>query len=516
MLKVWNVLLIILSFSLAIFGTLITRSDILSSVHNFAGSRVGPHFGVFLAAVLTGSLLLVVWRLPRLRSEHRIESMLSREAAFLLNNLVFVALTGGVFYMTMTPVFSSLFTGVRVTAGPELFNFALTPWFLVLMALMGVGPVISWRRASRSSLARSFTMPLAVFALTAAAVMGATFARVSAGLAAAASGFASFLGSFDFELLREAHAELHPLYAVLFFAVSAFVVATVVQEFYRGTRARMATRGERALQALARLSWRNKRRYGGYVVHVGIVLIAVGIAGSSVWLDVRRFEPIVPGQALEAGGYRMVYEAFEINGHRGLVWAHVAEENGLPPGSPDDPRAAWDLGYVQWFDGRYYPREAIDWSAGQPGGFDSAVRAAQAGVIFHNGFFYPFAGNHRSLAAVVSVERGERVLDRGLAPQQRAYSWNDQPTTEVAIVPTFLPRSLKDLKRVGEDFYIIPSFINPVTHEASFELKIQPFVNWIWIGGVVLLLGTGMAVLPDPRESARISRLAEIEERAVA
>ena len=515
MLKVWNVLLIILAFCLSIFGTLLTRSDILSSVHNFAGSRVGPHFGLFLALTLTGSLLLVIWRLPLLRSRHRIESLLSREAAFLVNNLLFVGICAGIFYLTMYPVFSTLLTGSRVSMGAGIFNLVLSPWFLVLVLLMGIGPVIAWRRSSARSLRVAFTGPTLALIVTLVFIFGATRSSMLPGLRSAGARIGETLRGRGFDAMREAFDAAMPLLGALFMASCVFVTATIAQEFIRGTRARMTSQGEALHTAFGRLTWRNKRRYGGYLVHLGIVLIVVGITGSSVYQKIQRFEPVVPGQSLSLDGYEVRYEGLELNGHRGRSWSALGRANGLAAGAPEDPRQAWEWGWVHWFDEFYYPRDAIAWDQGT-GNFSSAAEAAQQGFVFHNGFFYPFEGNHRAFASVVSVRRDGREIARGLAPQRRVYGWNPQPTTEVAIVPTFLPRGLRDLKRIGEDLYIIPNFIDPITHQVVFELKVRPFVNWFWLGGVIFLIGGLIGIVPDPRESARLARLAKLEERAVA
>src|SRR5262245_40639084 len=168
MLKVWNMVLIILTFALCIFGTFLTRSGILSSVHAFTGSGLGPHFGGFLALTVCGSLGLLIWRLPDLRSEHRLDSLVSRESSFLLNNLILVGIAFAVFLLTTWPIWSELATGRNVSMGQPIFNRVTIPWFLVLIALSGIGPIIAWRRASLRSLRHTFLRPL----LAAAAMAG--------------------------------------------------------------------------------------------------------------------------------------------------------------------------------------------------------------------------------------------------------------------------------------------------------------------------------------------------------
>ena len=284
MLRVWNMLMIIATFALCIFGTFLTRSGIVSSVHAFTTSTLGPLFAGFLAGTLAVSLGLVAWRLPELRSKQRLESVLSRESSFLFNNLVLVVACFAVFWGTMFPVFSEAVNGVKITVGPPFFNRVNIPIFLALLALTGIGPLIAWRRASWPSLRRAFVWP------------GATF------VAAFATCVAFGLGG---------------VYTWMSLSLSAFVVATVVQEFWRGARGRAASSDESVALALINLTRRNKRRYGGYVVHVGIVLMAVGITGSGVFQ--REAEATLrPGETVDIGGYRMQFEELDIFAVQGV------------------------------------------------------------------------------------------------------------------------------------------------------------------------------------------------------
>ena len=277
MLRVWNMLLIIGTFSLCIFGTFLTRSGIVSSVHSFTTSNLGPMFAAFLGLVMVVSLALVAWRIPLLRSENKLEAVLSRESAFLFNNLVLVVACFAVLWGTMFPVLTEALQGIKVTVGPPFFNRVNVPILLALLVLTGVGPLIAWRRASWTSLKRAFVMPVTVTSITA--------------LTLVASG-------------------IRQLSAILALSLSAFVVATVIQEFWRGTKARCDAHGERPALALYSLVARNKRRYGGYVIHVGIVMMAVGITGSSVFN--RQVEATLrPGETFDIGTYRIQYEEFD-------------------------------------------------------------------------------------------------------------------------------------------------------------------------------------------------------------
>lgn len=246
MLKKWNMILIMLSFVLCIFGTFITRSGIVSSVHSFAQSAVGDYFLVFLILLVAGLTALVWTRMPRLQAEAKLESMVSREATFLFNNLLLVGMAFTVLWGTMFPVVSEMFRGVRVTVGPPFFNQVNVPIGLALLALTGVGPLIAWRKASPANLRKQFVAPLAT------------------------GGGAALVAT----LLGVRHA-----YALLTVALSAFVAATILQEFLKGTAARHRLHNENYAVALARLVARNRRRYGGYIVHAAVVIYFVAFIG---------------------------------------------------------------------------------------------------------------------------------------------------------------------------------------------------------------------------------------------
>ncbi|MBM4265659.1 MAG: heme lyase CcmF/NrfE family subunit [Deltaproteobacteria bacterium] len=274
MLKVWNMVLVILTFSLTIFGTFLTRSGVISSVHSFTQSGLGPFFLIFLGIALAISLGLLFWRLPLLKSRNELESIFSREAAFLLNNLILVGIAFTVFWGTVFPVLSEWVRGVKITVGPPFFNRVNAPLGIALVFLMGVGPVIAWRRASWTSLQRSFIGPVG--------------AGVGTGLAALLLGAGNF-------------------YAIVAFSVSAFALATVGSEFWRGMRVRQQMMGEAPWTALSRLIGKNRRRYGGYVIHVGVVMVFIGIVASSVFrIEIQK--GLTAGQAVEVGDYTLRFE----------------------------------------------------------------------------------------------------------------------------------------------------------------------------------------------------------------
>ena len=280
MLRVWNHLLVLLAFSLSLFGTFLTRSGIVSSIHSFTQSSIGPWFLAFICVVVFGSLALIFARLPLLRSKTRLESLVSREATFLYNNLLLVALTLTILWGVAYPILHEAVLGESRIVGPGYYNFFLRVFGLPLLLLMGLGPLVAWRRASLRSLGVTFAWP-AGFALI-----------VGLGLLALGAG-----------------SSIPGLIAYTF---SAFVLGSIALEFVRGTRARRALSGGSWPGAFSALIGRNRRRYGGYVVHAAIVLLAIGVAGSSAYDSVNETRvPIKPGETLTVGDYRLTYRGLE-------------------------------------------------------------------------------------------------------------------------------------------------------------------------------------------------------------
>ena len=246
MLKKWNLALIIGSWLLSILGTFITRSGVISSVHSFTQSPVGYFFLAFLVLAGSASFTLYAKRLPLLATETRLESMVSREASFFFNNLLLVGIAFSVLFGTLFPILSELVTGAKTTFSTTTFNRVNIPLGLALLVLTGIGPLIAWRRASIPNLKRQFVAPLTGGALA---------------------------------LLMLLAGGMRDLWALLAISFGAFVTVTVAQEFWRGVRARHRQYGEAWLLALGRLVARNRRRYGGYVVHIGIVMLFVAFSG---------------------------------------------------------------------------------------------------------------------------------------------------------------------------------------------------------------------------------------------
>ncbi|MGH9195998.1 MAG: heme lyase CcmF/NrfE family subunit, partial [Acidimicrobiia bacterium] len=248
MLKVWNVALILSTYTLAIFGTFLTRSGLLSSVHTFSESPVGKFFLPFLAVLVVGAFGLLGYRSDRLKSRRRLDSVLSREAMFLFNNLLFTAIAFTVLWGTLYPILIEATRGTEISVGAPYFNAVVIPIGLALLALTGIGPLVAWRKASAQNLRRQFTVP----ALGGGAAI----------LALAASGIRSSA-------------------ALLAFGLSAFVAVATIGEFVSGASAHRRVEGVGWIRALKRVVGRNRRRYGGYIVHLGVVLIFIGLAGAA-------------------------------------------------------------------------------------------------------------------------------------------------------------------------------------------------------------------------------------------
>src|SRR5918995_4024662 len=299
MLRLWNVVLVILAFALSLFGTFLTRSGILSSIHAFAQGPIGVWFVTFIALVLAFSLYLLFTRLPQLRSRTRLESLVSREATFLYNNLLLVAFCLTILWGVLFPIVSEAIRGEQRTVGPGYYNFFFKSFGLPLLLLMGIGPLIAWRRASLRALGRTFLWPLG--------------AAVIAGLVLLALGAGS-----------------SPL-GLIAYTFSAFVLASIVIEFARGTRARRALGAPTWPAAFAQLVAHNRRRYGGYVVHAAVLLLVIGVIGSSLYQTVRE-ESLRPGQAMTAGGDPPAHSSPHERGAQ-----NPRGGRALPPVSRGDP-----------------------------------------------------------------------------------------------------------------------------------------------------------------------------------
>jgi cytochrome c-type biogenesis protein CcmF len=287
MLRKWNVVLVVMSFLLAIFGTTLTRSGVIESVHSFAQSPVGPWFLTFFALATGVTIYLIATRLRDLEPKAGLESMVSREAAFLYNNLLLIGIAFAIFWGTVFPVLSEWVTQNKITVGPPFFNAVNVPLGLLLLALTGIGPLIAWRKASLSNLKRQFATPASVGIITGALLFA--------------------LG-------------MRSRYVLVAYALCGFVMGTIVQEFYKGMRARQTIHGESVVTAFRHLVARNRRRYGGYIVHAGIVMLFAAFAGMAFKLE--------NDVTLKSG------EAFETADPYGHKWRFVSQ--GVSTSEPRD------------------------------------------------------------------------------------------------------------------------------------------------------------------------------------
>jgi cytochrome c-type biogenesis protein CcmF len=320
MLRLWNISLVILTFGLTLFGTFLTRSGVIASVHAFTQGSIGMLFLSFLALVLLTALGLVAWRWEAFRSEGELDSVVSRESAFLLNNVLLIAAAFTVFFGTVFPLLSEAVRGVKVSVGAPFFNQVNVPLFLSLVFLMGVGPLIAWRRASLENLRRNFLWPVAL------------------GIVAAAAAFA--LG-------------VRSLLAALTVATTVFVAVTIGLDFTRATRARVRL-GESILPAMGGLLLRHNRRYGGFIVHLGILIIALGVMGSHAW-SVQTETTLHRGETAELAGYRFRFDgltAVEESNHFKVIGAFTVS-NGkvlgvLRPAKKFYPQEQAPIAYVDY------------------------------------------------------------------------------------------------------------------------------------------------------------------------
>jgi cytochrome c-type biogenesis protein CcmF len=393
MMKVWNVWLVFTTFMLCILGTLLTRSGIVSSVHAFAQSSIGNWFVGFLGIVFIVCFWAYWLNRDYLRSDNSLDSLVSRESSFLFNNLVLLAACFAVLWGTLFPVISEWFTGSKISVGPPFFNKVNIPIALFLMFLTGVGPLLAWRRTSFDALKRNFAWP----------VLGG----VVAGFIAAIFGFRDF-------------------YALVCLILCVFVALTIAAEFYRGARVLAARDSTNILSAMGELTMRNTRRYGGYIVHFGMVLIFIGVAGSAFNQDIQM--EMAPGQSLTIGPYTVLCQNFD----------RTANNN-----------------------------------------FESERATLE---IFRNG-------------------KSEMML----YPERRFFLASEVSETMVAVqsLPT-------------HDLYIVYAGRSPETQRPVIHAYLNPLVKWIWFGGIVLVLGTLLALVPNRRAAIVLQPVAETSWRDTA
>jgi cytochrome c-type biogenesis protein CcmF len=383
MMKVWNVWLVFSTFLLCILGTFLTRSGVVSSVHAFANSHIGPWFVGFIILTICVCFFAYVKNRDYLKSENMLDSMVSRESSFLFNNLLFLVACIAVLSGTLFPVFSEWFTNNRISVGAPFFNKVMIPIGLAILFLTGVGPLLAWRKTSLDSLKRNFGWPL-VFAFIVAIVC-------------------FFLGYRDGASL-------------LCFFLCGFVFWTIVMEFYRGAKVISARTGMSMMLAAHELSMRNTRRYGGYVVHFGMVLVFIGLAGAAFNTETQKAMNI--GEAMKLGPYTLVLQN--------------ADTKAEP--------------------------------------------------------------NYTAQRMIVEVLKGNQQIMM-LYPEKRQFQGTEQAAgTMVAIYST-----------LREDLYVVYAGMDPEANLPVIHAFLNPLVKWIWLGGVWVVMGTLLALMPNRRATLVLS-----------
>ncbi len=431
MLKVWNVSLVLATGTLAVLGTFLVRSGVLDSIHAFVGEGNGIAwmFTGLIAAMVAGSIALVYSRRASLRSDHRLDSLWSREAVFLLNNLVLVALCFVVFWGTFFPLISEAVTGTKASVGPPWFSRYTVPLAIVLVLLAGIGPVIAWRGATAANLRRNFTAPVAVGLATLVALLVLT------------------------------DAARKPL-ALAMFCFAAFVLAAVTQELLRGTRARRAMTRESPPGALVALVRRNRRRYGGYLVHAGIAVLFVGVAASSAFQHARDFR-LSPGQTARIGGYSLTYLK---------PTAKLASEKVSLGAVLRVRRDGRDLGTLRPTRG-YYP--TLEPDKGPVAGIFDGQATSEVGLR---------AGLRRDLWTAIEPDIGP--LQRFISEADRRFA-NAGPDVQGVVIAALAQRYVQR------------------PPPAMFRIIDSPLVAWIWIGSFIAVTGGLIALWPAPAVARR-------------
>ncbi len=447
MLKVWNVSLALATGVLAIMGTFLVRSGILDSIHAFGGATLGLPFLVLIAALMAGSIYLVVSRRALLASAHRLDSLLSREAIFLFNNLVLVSLAFVIFWGTWFPKISEALTGRAASVGAPWFDRYTVPLALILVPLSGIGPVIAWRRATPRGVLGNLALPLAATIVTLATLIAAGVTRSPT--------------------------------ALIMFCAAAFVLASIAQELWRGTRVRARASGAVPPVALAELIARNRRRYGGYIVHVGMAALFVGVAASSSFQHITQLS-LSPGQSTRVGAYTVRY---------------VRPTAALTP--HDDPThtgSTLNVGGVLRVtkNGRYVATlrpsedlyESLDESEGSVGHLIGGQAVSNIGID---------ASLTRDLWSAIQPEletpRLKRIIEVGNHT---------------------IPFSRPDEGLFVLDFFAHEYLKHPPP--AQFRLEDSPLIMWIWIGGLIVFAGGLLALSPSPAAlRRRLTRPASLE-----
>jgi cytochrome c-type biogenesis protein CcmF len=436
MLKIWNACLICATFVLALVGTFLVRSGILDSIHAFGASTIGVQFLVFIGLVAVGSAVLIVSRLPHLRSEARLDSLLSRESFFLLNNLVLVGLALVIFWGTFFPLISEVITGNKASVGPPWFDRLTVPLALVLVLLAGIGPILTWRRISWAGLWRALLVPLLLTGVALIVLLTTTSAADSPA-------------------------------SLAMFCLVTFVIAAVTREFLRGASARRVMTGESWPRAMVRLTGRNRRRYGGYLVHAGIAVLFLGVAGSSAFIK-QRDTRLRPGQTFTVGDYKLKYRkaTAKLGGDRAGTGAPISL------GAVLDVRKGKQR-FTLRPSRNYYP--TTDTSKGAIGRFFEGEATSEVDLRW---------GLRRDFWLAVRPDISN--LQRPIREANAKFA-NARGDVQALVIAALADRYRRD------------------PPPAAFRAIVSPLVAWIWVGGGIAVLGGLIAAWPSPE--ARLRRV---------
>ncbi|MGK2933500.1 MAG: heme lyase CcmF/NrfE family subunit [Solirubrobacterales bacterium] len=446
MLKVWNVSLIVASFSLALLGTFLVRSGVLQSIHAFGDSTVGPYFLALIGVVVIGSTFLIISRLDVLKSEKKIDSLASREAIFLVNNLLLVTLCAIVAWGTFFPLISELLTGTKSTLAAPWFDRYTTPVAVLLVLFTGIGPLLAWRRLSWEGAKRVFKAPLIAAAIAFVLLLVFTDAKDS-------------------------------IWALFVFTLASFTVVALFQDTWRGAAARRSSAGGSIPGSIWAVAVRNRRRYGGYTAHLGLVVLLVGVAASSSF-ETKVDRKLTPGETTSVHGYDITYVKPTVERtEQALVFGAQlqVDKDGEKTTSVEPTR-------------RYHQNKSQTRTIR---GYFEGEATSEVGL--DAGLFTDFWVALEPDTTVVQ-DRAKTADERfGAYMQQRVLPVIQRDPSKTAE----LTRQLVRVQDLATD-EIIQEYVNPDRSiPVTFRIIVSPMVTWIWIGAIIAILGALFAAWPS-------------------
>jgi cytochrome c-type biogenesis protein CcmF len=458
MLKVWNSALIVATFSMCLLGTFLVRSGVLQSIHAFGNDTVGPYLLVVIGIVVIGSTVLLVSRLDELRSPKRIDSLISRESVFLVNNLLLVGMTVVIAWGTFFPLISELFTGHKSSLAAPWFDKYTTPLAILLVLFTGIGPLLAWRRVTWASAKRVFRIPVLVGLVTLVVLWAFTDAA-------------------------------HKPWALALFTFAAFAIAGVLQEFYNGAHARQKTSGGSFLGALFAVTARNRRRYGGYIVHIAIAILLIGIAASSSF-QTNENVSMKPGETRVVDGREFTYERpyVKVDDEKFTIGAIVSVR--------EDGKHLTTLETSRRF---FLPTGAAAGGgiAGYMEGEATSEVGLQTGLL--RDIWVTVAPN------VTKIQHQLGLADKGFEQCVAAGPGTPPQCKDINAMmraaqanPQLRPQALEQIANLQllSAQKIARQYANSDT-AATFKVIINPLVLWMWIGGIIGLIGALIAVWPS-------------------